>query len=233
MNWNVNHSFLDITLNICNFNYSKSQIINNKLIASINYSDIVANFNKDAYTVLYDRKLDDPNFALSKIATTQISPQLKSWNNANKFIDYYTFSAKIGDWMYGLVPAYYNYYNQSVTQTYAFNYSSALDSGCYFYKTFKYKPIYSKVTNKIVYANTYNTPVPKTKLLAMNFFGANYGNVIIDFGFFPFTPSDNYLYISIWYEDYGLVWAHFHIKVSNAIFNMNYNTNVFDNIYKI
>jgi len=235
MNWNVNHSYLDVTLNICNFTYDWSKTINNKLIATSAFDSTVSNFNKDSYVSLPDRTQGDTNFATSKLSTTSISPQFKTWANANKFVDFFSFYAYMGDWMYGFFYTnYWNYYYQDYKEEFAINDSTGFKVSNNFLIA-KYPQIKSKVTNGIVPANTFDSQIQASKLAASDFFITSYGTIVLDLSY-PTTKTqntDNNLYITAWFYYWGALGSHFHIKVSEANLSMHYNTSVFDNIYKI
>jgi len=223
MNWNTNHSFLDVTLNICNFNYSKSQLINNKLIATKNISSVVSNLkNKTGYctTPYIIHKL----FAQSVSNPTLISPQLTTWNSAFKYLDYFSFGINCSDWIYDLGTSYGNYGNVN-TFYYAFNSQTISRNTTYIYKT-TYPKIISKVNQQIVKATTYDSILLYVSTYIP--FGWDEGRIILNF-----SILNNKLYISIWFWEYSGNYAQFEIKTTNASLNFNYNTNVFDNIYKI
>ena len=237
-NWNVNHSFLDVTLNICNFQYDNTywtKGANSKFIASANYTNAVINFDKTAYTYIKGYQHAHSLFGISSITSKQTSAQFNTWSNTDKFIDYYIFSAKIGTYLDSVYPSCKNYYNQKLTQKIAINYLSAPKQGGNYYLG-NYTKIKSKSTNSIVYANEYKTQFSDLGVMERVLYGTfNYADVIFDMSF-PTIQNQNIdsnLYLSIWFFDFGAAGYPFYIKVTAASFIMYYNTNVFDNIYKI
>jgi len=239
MNWNVNHSYLDVTLNICNFqydNYYWTKTIIPRFVASINYNNVVSNFNQTSYTYVNNPIQQNTIFSRSGLSTNDISLQLNSWSNANNFIDYYTFSAKIGTYISGITPDYKNYYNQSKTQSFALNYNSTPKQGANYFFDDKYNKITSKVTNASVYANEYASEIYDLGVGVFGFYKEwSNGDVVFDMSFPSFQSQsvDKNLYLSLWFIDSGNYKTYFYIKVTAPTLNMYYNTNVFDNIYKI
>jgi len=232
MNWDVNHSYLDVTLNICNFNYGWFKTINNKLMATSVFDSVVSNFNKDNYVSLPDRTQEHSIFATSKLSASSISPQFKTWANANNFIDFFSFYAYIGDWIYGVIPDYWNYYNQTYKEEFVVNNTSGFNVSNQFLIA-NYPQIKSKVTNDFAPANTFNSQIPQTEISGSCWWLWNDGSVVLDLSY-PTSKTqnvDNNLYITAWFNDWGGVGSHFHIKISKANLSMHYNTSIFDNIY--
>jgi len=242
MNWNVNHSYLDVTLNICNFQYDNTYWThgaNPRFVASRNYTPAVINFDKTTDTEFASYYPTHTLFTRSAISTKRISTQFNTWSNANKFIDFYTFSAKIGTYLKGLFPnyisTYKNYYDQKETQSVAINYNSAFKQDANYYVG-GYDKIVSKSTGSNVYANENNSVFSDIKVSEYDehhFFDS--GNVVFDMSFPTLQRQsvDNNLYLSLWFMYHGSPGCLFYIKVTAAAFIMCYNTNVFDNLYKI
>jgi len=235
MNWNVNHSYLDVTLNICNFQYDNSYWTKGALprfIASANYNNSVTGLDKSAYNYLTKPYQSHVVLSRSKISAKDISTQFNTWSNANNFIDYYEFSAKVGTYLDGY---YKNYYDQKETQRVGVNYDTALKQGAN-YGIGSYNQIRSKSTHSIVPANEYNSEFSDLNISFLdsyNFY--DYGNAIFDISFptLQNQSTDNNLYLSFWFVNAGETWYAFYLKVTSASLSINYNTNIFDNIYSI
>ena len=235
MNWNVNHSYLDVTLNICYFNYDNSYWTkgeNPRFVALANYTNSIAGLDKSAYNYLTKPFQTHAVLSSSKISTYDISKQFNNWSKANKFVDYYEFSAKVGTYLDGY---YKNYYDQKETQRVGVNYDTALKQGAN-YGIGSYNQIRSKSTHSIVPANEYNSEFSDLNVSFLDLCGVyNYGNVVFDISFptLQNQSNDNNLYLSFWFVNYGETWYAFYLKVTAAAFMMYYNTSVFDNVYTI
>jgi len=236
MNWSVNHSYLDVTLNICNFQYDNTywtKGANPRFIATANYTSAVTKFNKTSYVYTPEDNVKHTLFSRSSISSKQISSQFDTWNKANKFIDYYLFSAKIGTYLNGIWDEYENYGNQKTTQKIAVNYNSTFKQGANYYIG-NYDKITSKVTNSIVPANEYKSELSDLVIIEeIQELLYDYGAAVFDMSFPPVQSKDNNLYLSLWFTDVGRSEDYFYIKVNDASLLMQFNTSIFDNLYKI
>ena len=231
MNWTTNHSYLDITLNICNLNYTWTKMVNNKLDATIDYSNSVQNFatkkRYDATSGYFAHSLYE-----SKTFTPQdVSPQLSNWTSANYFIDYYYFAGNFGDLITGLTQGYNynNYYNPYHVFKFVFNYQSALKNSGTYVENSGYGPIVSKSTNQTISGNVNTTKI--LLVYSSYLFVGNYGYTIADFAF-----GNNQLNLSMWFRESTTltsVYPSMYIKANLVLFHMHYNTSIFDNIYPL
>jgi len=219
MNWNTNNSFLDVSVNICNFDYRWTKDVFGKLVASGDATSNISNFqNQYKY---YQSQGTVHHLCLQDALTPAIiSPQLTNWNLDFKYLDYFYFGLNVSDVIYGLKPEYGNY-NNVKTYYWAFNGNTITKNTTYSYNA-NYSQITSKVTNETIHPTNYSAQL----LYVYTFILISYndGKVIVNF-----SLVNNKLYVSIWFWKYTISPDWMDIKTKNSSLTFNYNTNIFDN----